>query len=878
MKLRPYQQRLVDLTLQHLVDFPQSQPLVVAPTASGKSVIVAELCIELSRLASGMILVLTHRKELVSQNAAKLPQHMNVGVYSAGLGKKELHRVTVAGFQSIRKKADKLPKVSFILIDEAHFALTGYREFIDVIREKNPDLRVIGLTATPFDGTANRTALHLMPADKRIFSGIGAEVSMGELLKLKYLTPLVPYNPVAHLDTAGVQVDARTGDFAAGQLQAAVDVDALNTAVALEISSIFSERRAVMVFCAGVAHTHHVRDCLRAIGEQAESVLGDTPPKERERIIGDFKVGKLKYLVACEVLLVGFDAPICDGIANLRPSKSALVWVQLCLDMETEILTSHGWKTADTMQVGDCALALDEMTGKGVWSPVEEVIRRPMSPDEKWVEYNAPRASFRVTDQHRMIYEAETYSRGFEKRTGPAIDMARLKNGVRMPTAVHLDQVGVPLTDDELWFIGMMMTDGTWGQQRAEISQSERHPEIIEKIESVLTGMGVPWTKREVAAPPEGAEIKQRNRRWLYRIPMNFTNSGRSGVGYLLPYLDKGVAPALFAMSKRQFATMLSGVWAGDGFKIAKCPSVDWTPRSVTICTARKVAADRLQALGAMNGYTVHLRTEQGSRKNPVYVLTFTDKDWRSVGGSGDRPQIKVAPATNEEVWCVRTTAGTIVTRRRGKVTVMGNCGRGMRLYDDKDDCLVADFTETSMEMGPLDEIEGQAPKLKTGEAPTKICDECFSIILAGLKVCPVCGHEFDFQAREDGQVFDSTTGLLISGVVKNEDGSKTYPVERVEYEVRTTTKGDPALVAQYMSAGRRAPVAVTYYNLWHHSAATVRRDAEAWLRRQRYAGGSVPLSAQEALARAEMGALKVPSSVTVRPGSPWPIRFGASK
>ena len=199
-----------------------------------------------------------------------------------------------------------------------------------------------------------------------------------------------------------------------------------------------------------------------------------------------------------------------------------------------------------------------------------------------------------------------------------------------------------------------------------------------------------------------------------------------------------------------------------------------------------------------------------------------------------------------------------------------------MRLHPHKTDCLVADFTDTSLEMGPVDEIEGNAPKLKSGEAPTKVCEECFSIVLAGLKICPTCGFEFQFQQREDGMQFDSNTGLLVSGVIKNEDGSRTYPVERVEYEAVTTAKGHPALVARYHSPGRASPVAISYYNLWHHSAGVVRRDSEMWLRRQKNPGGSVPLSAQEAVARAEMGCLKTPRTVTVRPGSPYPIRFGA--
>jgi len=456
---------------------------------------------------------------------------MNVGIYSAGLGKKQLHRVTVAGFQSIRKKVEKLPLVSFILIDECQYALTGYREFIAEVKKRSPAVRVLGLTATPYDGSANRTALHLMPLDKAIFTGIGAEVSMGELLRDGYLCPLVPYRPQAKLDVTGVAIDNRTGDFAVGALQAAVDTHDQNIRVALEMANIFAERNAVMVFCTGVSHTNNVKNALRALGERAEMVLGDTPTAERDATIAQFKAGKIKWLVACEVLLVGFDAPIVDGIANLRPTKSGLVWVQLC--------------------------------------------------------------------------------------------------------------------------------------------------------------------------------------------------------------------------------------------------------------------------------------------------------------------------------------------------------GRAMRLHHTKTDALVADFTTTSDEMGPLDEIEGNAPKIKGGDAPTKVCEECFSICLAGVKFCPTCGFEFEFNTRPAAD-FNPETGLLVSGVIKNEDGTRTYPVEDVSYEVMVTRSGAPALVAHYLSPGRVTPVASEFYNLWHHSASAVARDASRWLRRQKHEGGSVPVSAQEALARAEMGALKIPRSVTVRPGSPWPVRFGA--
>ena len=77
-------------------------------------------------------------------------------------------------------------------------------------------------------------------------------------------------------------------------------------------------------------------------------------------------------------------------------------------------------------------------------------------------------------------------------------------SSIRIPTAIELDQPGVPLTNAELYFIGMMMTDGTWTNVQASISQSERHPEILQRIEKCLNDCGFLWTKTKIISqPPE---------------------------------------------------------------------------------------------------------------------------------------------------------------------------------------------------------------------------------------------------------------------------------------------------------------------------------------------------------------------------------------
>jgi DNA repair protein RadD len=89
------------------------------------------------------------------------------------------------------------------------------------------------------------------------------------------------------------------------------------------------ERKAWLVFCTGVKHAEHVAEVLRQHGVATECVLGETPKKERERIIADFKAGRIRALTNANVLTTGFDYPDIDLIAMLRPTMSASLYVQM---------------------------------------------------------------------------------------------------------------------------------------------------------------------------------------------------------------------------------------------------------------------------------------------------------------------------------------------------------------------------------------------------------------------------------------------------------------------------------------------------------------------------------------------------------------------
>lgn len=331
MKLRPYQQRAIDQLYDWFRAGNTGNPCLVLPTGAGKSHIVAALCHDaLTNWPETRVLMLTHVKELIEQNAAKLRAHWPgapMGIYSASVGRKELGEpITFAGIQSIRKRAAELGHVDLVIIDEAHLVSHkdegGYRDLLRELAAINPALRVVGLTATPY-----RLGHGLITDGDALFDDLIEPVSIEELVQLGYLSRLRSKVTSARLDTTGVHT--RGGEFVEAELQRAVNTKDQNERVVREVIGLAGDRRSWLFFCAGVEHAEAVCDVLRAKGVEAACVTGATSKGERERIIDRFRRGELRALTNANVLTTGFDHPGVDLIAMLRPTMSPGLYVQM---------------------------------------------------------------------------------------------------------------------------------------------------------------------------------------------------------------------------------------------------------------------------------------------------------------------------------------------------------------------------------------------------------------------------------------------------------------------------------------------------------------------------------------------------------------------
>ncbi len=333
--LRPYQRQAVARVVEHFRSGDEPA-VVVLPTGSGKSLVIAEL----ARLARGRVLVLAHVRELVEQNHAKYRAYgLEADIFSAGLGRKEAERQVVFGsVQSVVRNLEAFGAGDFTLlvIDECHRVSpekdASYRRVIAHFRRANPRLKVLGLTATPYrlgQGFIYHRHHHGMVRGEAdcFFRDCVFEQPLRLMVKQGYLAePRRIDAAVERYDFSRLAPNSR-GVFAEEDLNRVVSGHRATPTIIAEIVERARERRGVMIFAATVAHAEEILGYLPEA--EAALVTGATPSRERTQIIEAFKAGQLKYLVNVAVLTTGFDAPHVDLIAILRPTESVSLYQQI---------------------------------------------------------------------------------------------------------------------------------------------------------------------------------------------------------------------------------------------------------------------------------------------------------------------------------------------------------------------------------------------------------------------------------------------------------------------------------------------------------------------------------------------------------------------
>jgi DNA repair protein RadD len=332
MTLRPYQQDAHDAIVKWVRKF--TEPCMIeAATGAGKSHIIAALAETIHKMSGGKkILCLAPSAELVMQNSEKFAMTGNpFSIYSSSAGKKHLRHPVVFGTPlTVLNTIEKFGgDFAMVVVDECHGITPTIKEIIATIARKNPMLRVVGMTATPYrmfggyifrqwpDGSpvaADQTA-------EPYFSACVYRITADYLIKQGYLTkPVLGSINGEHYDTLNMKLNSR-GQFDAAEIDRAYIGQGRKTAAIIaDVVRQSVDRHGVMIFAATI---QHAKECLESLPPELSAIVtGETPRKERAEIIKAFKTRRIKYIVNVAVLTTGFDAPHVDVIAMLRATES----------------------------------------------------------------------------------------------------------------------------------------------------------------------------------------------------------------------------------------------------------------------------------------------------------------------------------------------------------------------------------------------------------------------------------------------------------------------------------------------------------------------------------------------------------------------------
>jgi len=314
LELRPHQREVVQKIDEGFADGHRCQ-LLYAPTGFGKTEVAMAIMKELSTKYKKTAMVLD-RIVLVNQTSTRLARYgINHGVMQSDHWRfRPMERIQICSAQTLEKRSN-FPDIDLMIIDECHVQRKSVVDYV----KKNPNLKVIGLTATPFTKGLGTT-----------YSNVVGAKSTGDLIDSGWLTPLKIFI-AKEIDMTGVKkVAGEWSPDAVTERGMQITGDIVSEWIK-NTNEIFGGPKKTVVFCAGVDHG---RDLERQFKEQGFNFVAISYKEDDEfkaQTIEEFSKpdSDIHGLIATDILTRGFDVPdVMIGVSARPFSKSFSSHVQ----------------------------------------------------------------------------------------------------------------------------------------------------------------------------------------------------------------------------------------------------------------------------------------------------------------------------------------------------------------------------------------------------------------------------------------------------------------------------------------------------------------------------------------------------------------------
>lgn len=325
VKLRKYQQEAVDKIIEYFLDKLRKNPeLISLPTGAGKSFVIAEAVYILKKINKNIkVLALQPSLEILKQNKEKLELYgYKPTSYSASAGEKIISSLTLATIGTIIKQKHLFIDFDFIFIDECHCVnhkAGMYKEFLEIFK----NIKCIGLSATPYRlntnsfGTISKILTRTRP---KIFSKFCFSVSNLKMWTDGFLCPII-YKTSFNYDISKVKINSNGSNY---DLKSLKKYNKAQNIVRIIHNTILNnkERNHILVFTTFIDEAEEVANSLKNIGIKASAISSNVGKKEREKMLLDFREGRIKVLVNAKILTTGYDFPALDCIVDANSTLS----------------------------------------------------------------------------------------------------------------------------------------------------------------------------------------------------------------------------------------------------------------------------------------------------------------------------------------------------------------------------------------------------------------------------------------------------------------------------------------------------------------------------------------------------------------------------
>ncbi len=323
MLLRPRQKTFVERSVQALED--HGNTLGVAPTGAGKTIMLSGVVGKMLGSSDAKAAVLAHRDELTAQNVlkfAKVNPGISTSVFDAR-SKSWRGQATFAMVPTLARKSnlEAVPALDLLVVDEAHHvAADSYLRIIERAYQRNPGLKVFGVTATPNRGDKKG----LRP----VFSNVADQITLGELITSGHLVPPRTFVIDVGTQEALKSVRKTVDDFDMRAVDAIMNKAPITDAVIRHWKEKAGGRQTV-VFCSTVDHAKNVTEAFVSTGIEAATIYGEMGTAERRSVLRSFEQGEVQVIVNVAVLTEGWDHQPTSCVILLRPSSYKSTMIQM---------------------------------------------------------------------------------------------------------------------------------------------------------------------------------------------------------------------------------------------------------------------------------------------------------------------------------------------------------------------------------------------------------------------------------------------------------------------------------------------------------------------------------------------------------------------